>query len=110
MKKNFFYTLLIIAFLINSSLLNAADKNKPSEEKSLGTAISDNTKEVKKEFTKTKEESKEAVIHDINQLKEQLPKDAREAKKELIKKSEDIKNLTIQELKEIREGLKKSIK
>jgi hypothetical protein len=96
--------------LFNITLLNAADKDKSAQEKSVGATISDNARNVKKEFNKTKDETKEAVIHDINELKKQLPKDIRQLKKDLLKKSEDVKSLTIQELKDIREGLKKPVK
>jgi hypothetical protein len=108
--KFIFYTCLIITFLLNTSLLYAADINKSAEKESIGSAIAGNAQEVKKEFNKTKDETKEAVIRDINEIKKQLPSDVRELKKGVIKQSEDTKNLTIQELKEIRDGLKKSIK
>jgi hypothetical protein len=110
MKRTIICSLFAFLFLFNTTLLIAADKDKASQDKSAGATISGNAREVKKEFIKTKEETKEAVIRDINELKKQLPKDVRDLKKDLIKKSEDIKNLTIQELKEIREGLKKPVK
>ena len=55
-------------------------------------------------------ESKDAIVHDAKEIKEQAPNDFKEAKKELIKKSNKVKTGAKQEAKDIREGLSKPIK
>ena len=103
-----FFSVLLILFC--TTLLNAADDVKQTTDKSLTSAVADDAKEIKKEFNKTKDETKEAIVRDVKTIKEQVSKDVKEVKTEFIKKSNEVKTSTTQELKEIREGLKKPIK
>lgn len=55
-------------------------------------------------------ESKDAIVRDAKEIKEQVPEDFKAAKKELIRKSNEVKASAKQEVKNIREGLNKPIK
>jgi hypothetical protein len=107
MKNIVIYFSFAILLLINFNLVIAADNEKPASNKSATTSASD---DVKKEFHKTKDETKDAISRDIKNLKEQPKQAVKDLKDGAKKKSDEVKDLTTQELKEIREGLKKPIK
>ncbi len=110
MRKFLFCFFFAFLILFCATLLNAADDGKKTIDKSLTSAVADDAKEIKKEFHKTKDETKEAIVRDVKTIKEQTPKDVKEVKTEFKRKSNAAKTNTKEELKEIRESLKKPIK
>lgn len=109
MKKVMIYFFFVLFFLANFNLVIAADNEKATGNKSEATSMTDDGRDIKKEFKKTKDTTKDAMVRDIREIKEQAPKDVKELKEELIKKKDEVKEMTKQELKEIREGLQKPI-
>jgi len=84
---------------------SAVEEIKSSSDKSVGTAIADNAKEVKTELGKTVEATKDAVVRDAKAMKEDIPKGLKEAKDSAIQQSKDIKEGAAKELKEIRDNM-----
>jgi len=105
LARIFVYFLFVFLVLTCSTLSNAAQDDKKAKDKSVTSAIANDTKEIKNEFNETKE----AIVRDVKALKEQVPKDIKEVKLEFIKKSSEVKASTTQEHKEIREGLSKPL-
>ena len=88
-----------------STHASAAEGIKSSSDKSVGTVIADNAKEVKTELGKTAEATKDAVVRDAKAMKEDIPKGLKEAKDSAIQQSKDIKEGAAKELKEIRDNM-----
>jgi hypothetical protein len=100
----------VLFFLANFNLVIAAENEKTTGNKSEASSLTDDGRDIKKEFKKTKDTTKDAMVRNIQEMKEQTPKDLKETKEELIKKKDEVKEMTKQELKEIREGLQKPLK
>jgi hypothetical protein len=102
--KRVLICLFAVYCLLGFSLsVSAAEKVRETPDKGVAAQIADDARDAKKEAVQVYKESKEAVIHDVNEIKENIPKDLKEAKDAAIKQSGEIKENVKQGLKEIKE-------
>lgn len=97
-----FFIFSLLGICLNAQ---AADEDKNTPDKNLSAAIVDDAKEVKMEFDKTVEVTKDAIVRDAKQMKEDIPKGLKEAKDSAIQQSREIKEGAKKELREIRENI-----
>ena len=104
--KRFVICLFAIYFLLGfSATVSTAEEVQKTTDKSIGAAIADDAREVKKELGKTVEATKDAIVRDVKELKEDVPKGLKEAKDSAIQQSKEIKESASKELQEIRDNM-----
>ena len=104
--KRLVICLFAVYFLLGfSATASTTDDGKKTTDKSVGAAIADDAREVKKELGKTIEATKDAIVRDVKEMKEDIPKGLKEAKDAAIQQSKEIKEGATKELKEIRDNM-----
>ena len=104
--KSVLICIFAVCFLFGFCLtLPANDEGKKKSNKSVAASIADDAKEVKKEFGKTVEATKEAIVRDAKAMKEEIPKSLKETKDSAIQQSKEIKKGATKEFKDIRDNM-----
>ena len=109
MKQVMICLFAVCCFIGASVSLFADEKTNKAPDKGVAATIADGAKEVKTGAVQAYQGSREAIVRDVQQMKEDIPHGLKEVKNSMVQHSEKVKESVTQEFQEIKEGMSKPL-
>ncbi|MEN6331771.1 MAG: hypothetical protein ABFD57_07285 [Smithella sp.] len=109
MKQVMIYMFAVCCLFGSGVTVSADEKVSKAPNKSVTAAITDEAKEIKNGAVKAYQGSKEAIVRDVHQMTEDIPKGVKEVKDSMVQHSEKVKESVTQEFKEIKNGMSRPL-